>query len=578
MQSFRRKWSRQFLMVVLLLAVCAFSVSAQSSQLGNVKFDNSGSDKAQASFLRGLAALHSFWYEEALDAFRESSKIDPDFMMALWGEAMAHNHPLWTEQDTTAARAVLAKITDTPRLTARERAFLNAVRLLYGDGDKSARDAAYSAAMGELYRNYPDDQDAAAFYSLSLLGLVRSEEKSYRLQAQAGAIALSVYQKNPNHPGAAHYIIHAFDDPEHAILALPAARRYAEIAPEAHHARHMPSHIFLQLGMWPEAATSNESAWEASDTWMKRKQLSISVRDYHSLHWLLYVYLQQGRYRKAEELLSLMKKTMSESTYENKLRPGYYESNYANMAAAFVVETERWELATKLFPAANAGTPLSPEPATAVPMGSHGGHSATPAIPASSAMAASSAASAGPITVRPSYQNQTLPIFVRGMSGAVNSSDEVEKSLTGLRAIASGTGSARGNPEIRELEVAALAASMRKDHTKAIELMKQATVLEEAMGPPSGPPGLVKPSHELFGEILLRAGKPGDAAEQFKVALLRQPNRARSLLGAARAASAAGDQRAATSNYERLLAQWQQADEGLPELREARDYLKKAKP
>src|SRR5918912_2084668 len=144
---------------------------------------------------------------------------------------------------------------------------------------------------------------AAAFYSLSLLGLVRPEEKSYRLQAKAGAIALEVYQKNPNHPGAAHYIIHAFDDPDHAILALPAARRYADIAPEAHHARHMPSHIFLQLGMWPEAAASNESAWQASDAWMKRKNLPLSLRDYHSLHWLLYAYLQQGRYKKAEELL-----------------------------------------------------------------------------------------------------------------------------------------------------------------------------------------------------------------------------------------------------------------------------------
>ena len=176
--------------------------------------------------------------------------------------------------------------------------------------------------MEKIYRDYPDDLDAAAFYSLSLLGLVRSEDRSYRLQARAGAIALEVYQKNPNHPGAAHYIIHAFDDPDHAILALPAARRYAGIAPEAHHARHMPSHIFLQLGMWPEAAASNQSAWESSDAWMKRKKLSPNVRDYHSLHWLLYVHLQQGHYRKAEELLTLMKKTMSESTYDNKLRPG----------------------------------------------------------------------------------------------------------------------------------------------------------------------------------------------------------------------------------------------------------------
>src|SRR6185503_18151507 len=277
-------WSRtivSFIIVVSIFASSASNGKAQDTKLGKVEFQTSGSKEAQTSFLRGLAALHSFWYEEALEAFKASTKSDPEFMMGYWGEAMAHNHPLWGEQDTPSARDVLAKIKDTPKLSARERAYLNAVRLLYGEGDKRARDAAYSAAMEKIYLDYPDDLDAAAFYALSLLGQVRSEEKSFRLQARAGAIALEVYRQNPNHPGAAHYIIHAFDDPEHAILALPAARRYADIAPEAHHARHMPSHIFLQLGMWPEAAASNESAWEVSNTWMKRKNLSPSVRDYH---------------------------------------------------------------------------------------------------------------------------------------------------------------------------------------------------------------------------------------------------------------------------------------------------------
>src|SRR4030095_9722655 len=314
--------------------------------------------------------------------------IEPEFMMGYWGEAMTYNHPLWSEQDTPAGKIVIAKIKDTAQLTPRERAYLDAVKLLYSAGDKNARDVAYSAAMEKIYREYPDDLDAAAFYSLSLLGLVQPGDKGYRLQARAGAIALEVYQKNPNHSGAAHSISHAFHDPEHAILALPAARRYAEIAPEAHHARHMPSHIFLQLGMWPEAAASNESAWEASDAWMKRKNLSLNVRDYHSLHWLLYCYLQQGRYTKAEELLTLMKRVMSESTYDNKLRPGYYENNYANMAAAFVVETERWELASKLFPAAPAGERTASEQTAPGNIGSHGNHggmaSASPVAASSS--------------------------------------------------------------------------------------------------------------------------------------------------------------------------------------------------
>lgn len=533
-------------LICVICIICGLNVFAQESQLGKVEFPTSGSEKAQAHFLRGLAALHSFWYEEALEAFRESTKAEPDFAMGYWGEAMAHNHPLWSEQDIAAARQVLTKLKDTPKLTDRERAYIAAVRLLYGEGDKRARDTAYSAAMEKIYRAYPEDLDAAAFYSLSLIGMVRGDDKSYRLQAKAGAIALEVYEKNPNHPGAAHYIIHAFDDPDHAILALPAARRYASIAPEAHHARHMPSHIFLQLGMWPEAAASNESAWEASDTWMKRKNLSLSVRDYHSLHWLLYAYLQQGRYKQAEQLLSLMKQVMSESTYENKLRPDYYENNYANMAAAFIVETERWNLATQLFPESKAAPVTASQPAMS---GGHGGHSSS---------------GNGSATVRTSTASVTLPLFVRGLAAAVDGS-----TATGS------IGGSGNSQKIKELEIAALSASMKKDHDKAIELMKQATAIEEQMSAPYGPPNLIKPTHELFGEILLRAGKPTEAGEQFKIALLRQPNRARSLLGAARAAAQSGNQNAAVAAYGTLLEQWKQADEGLAELREARDYLKR---
>jgi tetratricopeptide (TPR) repeat protein len=548
-----RVWIRTTILIITLLLFGASTLNAQTSQLGKVEFPTSGSPPAQALFLRGLAALHSFWYEEALEAFRESTKIEPDFMMGYWGEAMTYNHPLWSEQDTPAGKIVIAKIKDTARLGPRERAYLDAVKLLYGAGEKRARDVAYSAAMEKIYRDYPDDLDAAAFYSLSLLGLVQPGEKSYRLQARAGAIALEVYQKNPNHPGAAHYIIHAFDDPEHAILALPAARRYAAIAPEAHHARHMPSHIFLQLGMWPEAAASNEAAWESSDAWMKRKNLSPNVRDYHSLNWLLYVYLQQGRYRKAEELLTLMKKTMSESTYDNKLRPGYYENNYANMAAAFVIETERWKLAPSLFPQSMVTTSAGSG------MTTHAGHGAA-------------ATESTSMTVRSSTGSQRLSSLVRGF--AIAHGVSFSESLpvpTGVPPIVDSP------PSIGDLETRALTLSLGNDLPQAIEIMKRAVGLEEQMAPPSGPPALIKPTHELFGEILLRGGKPAEALEQFNKALLRQPNRARSLLGAARAATAKGDQQAARAFYARLAEQWQQADNDLAELREVQDSLKQAK-
>ena len=541
------KPSKVGILVAAVLLVVATGMS-QTNELGKVEFPTSGSEKAQPHFLRGLAALHSFWYEEALEAFRESTRVEPDFMMGYWGEAMAHNHPLWSEQDTESARAVIGKITITRKLTDRERAYLEAIKALYAEGEKTARDAAYSAAMEKIYRAYPDDLDAAAFYSLSLLGMVRMEEKSYRLQARAGAIALEVYQKNPNHPGAAHYIIHAFDDPDHAILALPAARRYSSIAPEAHHARHMPSHIFLQLGMWPEAAASNESAWASSDAWMKRKNLSPSVRDYHSLHWLLYVYLQQGRYRKAEELLSLMKKTMSESTYENKLRPGYYENNYANMAAAFIVETERWDLASSLLPAGKRSSISSSSGGG----GAHGSHGAA-------------APESVEVVRRNSNRGERLPIFIHGLAAAITNTALQEPRIESVSGSAS--------PGLHELEVLALGASIRGEHDKAIQFMNEAVKIEELSGAPSGPPGIIKPAHELFGEILLRAGKHERAVEQFRTALLRQPNRARSLLGLARVHAKSGKTNDAARAYAHLLEQWAQADTDLPELKEAREFL-----
>jgi hypothetical protein len=208
---------------------------------------------------------------------------------------------------------VLTHIHDMSKLTPRERTYVHAVRDLYGPGEKPARDQAYAAAMERLYQDYPDDLEAASFYALALLGtVVRPDDPTaLRTRMRAAAIALEVYYKAPNHPCAAHYILHAFDDPDHAMLALPAARHYADIAPAAPHALHMPSHIFLQLGMWPEAVASNEASWEASDHWVQRHNLPISQRDYHSLHWWLYSALQQGRYQQAQALLALMRQSLA---------------------------------------------------------------------------------------------------------------------------------------------------------------------------------------------------------------------------------------------------------------------------
>jgi tetratricopeptide (TPR) repeat protein len=534
-----------FAFVLFSFGLC-LETRAQA-QLGRVAFPNSGAPQAQDSFLKGVAALHSFWYEEALEYFQAARKADPDFALAYWGEAMTYTHPLWAQQDVEPARQALAKIKDTSKLTARERDFIAAARALYGAGDKLQRDLAYAAAMEKMYRAYPDDLESAAFYSLALLGTMRPGDKGFQRQMKAGAIALEVYQKNPQHPGAAHYVIHSFDDPEHAILALPAARLYASIAPAAHHAQHMPAHIFLQLGMWDEAAKSNETAWAVSEEWVKRKNLPLSLRDYHSNHWLTYVYAQQGRYAKAEELVNRLRQTRQQHGAANV-------RFYDDTLALFMVETERWEWANKLF--------AEPAAATDEHVGHHGG-----------------AAPANPSSLPPQRRGVSVPLFVRALAAASTGAPVAEKLLTEMRAQRQQSNDAYGAKalEIRELEVTALLSAGRKNFDEAIAALKRATMLEEELSPPSGPPSLLKPSHELFGEILLRAGKPKEAANAFATALARQPNRARSLLGTARAAAATNDKPAALAAYANLLRIWQQADADLPELREARAYLGQAK-
>lgn len=248
------------------------SKPVNQSKLATVNFPTSArSQEVQAHFLRGVAALHSFWYPVAVDEFQAATRIEPEFMMGYWGEAMAHNHPLWgDQQETEAARSALAKITITRHQTPLEVAYLQAIEVLYGEGDKSVRDQAYTAAMEKLYREHPDDLEAASFYALALLSTARpNDPTALRTRMQAAAIALEVYRREPNHPGAAHYIIHALDDPDHAILALPIARHYVEMAPPGHHAQHMPLHVFQQLGMWSDATAANEAAWEASDHWVR---------------------------------------------------------------------------------------------------------------------------------------------------------------------------------------------------------------------------------------------------------------------------------------------------------------------
>src|SRR4051812_46362637 len=236
-----------------------------AAPLGEVAFANSGNPAAQAPFLRGLALLHNFEYGRAAAAFREAETADPGFVMAWWGEAMTFNHPVWMEQDQEAGEAVLAHLgaTREERLakakTARERLYLDAVEALYGPGSSEARDRLYSERMGALFAAYPDDVDARAFYALSLLGLAH-QGRDHALYMRAAALLEEIFPTHQHHPGVVHYLIHSYDDPVHAPLGLRAARLYGAIAPDAGHALHMTSHIYLALGLWIKVEEANERA------------------------------------------------------------------------------------------------------------------------------------------------------------------------------------------------------------------------------------------------------------------------------------------------------------------------------
>ena len=527
---------RVFTLIIIFLFVNAekYTYALNSSkELGSIDFSTSVSGTAQNHFLHGVAALHSFWYTEALSAFKNSISADPQFAMGYWGIAMAHNHPLWEEQDSESAKAALSKIKNISKLTQREQDYIHAIRLLYGKGEKHARDKAYSKAMKKIYHNYPNDLEAACFYSLSILGVARNTVNKLRLQVEAGSLALEVFQKNPNHPCAAHYSIHAFDHPDLARLALPSAKRYAKIAPASHHAQHMSAHIFVQLGMWGDAVDSNTNGWKTSVDWVEKKNLPLSKRDYHSLQWLHYSLLQQGLIDQATSIFAIQQKDMAEGIQaQSNLRAGKY---YYRMLAASFIETENWEFIEKFSP------PDGWKPKSFSEAGYH---------------------------------------FARGFSAAMQGKiEEANKHLLELKAIRKQNFKKNYYKRIEylkvwELEIQTAIKLYQKDFETAIKLVKQAILLEEKLPSPSGPPRILKPSYELLGEVYLKAEKPIQAQENFSISLLRHPNRIRSLVGMARASNANRNRETANESYQQLVYQLKNASAELPELKEARKFLK----
>ena len=495
------------LLIALALICCKPNNPPVSGHLGQIKFDVTGKEEAKPAFIKGMLLLHSFEYADAAEAFQEAKGIDPDFVMAYWGEAMTKNHPLWQEQEYDKGNEILNALAPTPEervekaRTALEKDFINGINILYGPGNKAARDSTYAVYMGTLYDKYPGNDEVASFYSLALNGWGTTDTDK-KIMEKAAMIANEVLARNPEHPGALHYVIHAYDDPKYADLALATANKYALVAPDAGHALHMPTHTYLALGLWDKVVSSNIVSWNAEQARKERKQLDNNALAYHAYHWLEYGELQLGEKEKARAMVDSMQK------YCTTLPSPRARAHMILLKSTYLAETNDYTSDVTAIRVDQRDLNIT---------------------------------------------NRAKEYFVRGMTAyyakntaAMDSAIHQladERVIEGLKS--SGTGIRMcGNinrslatrtdlleAETMEMELRAMRAWLDKDAKTTEDFFKKATALHDEAGYSYGPPSIVKPSHEMYGEWLLENSRPKEALVQFEKALELAPNKRLSVQG-----------------------------------------------
>jgi tetratricopeptide (TPR) repeat protein len=512
---------------------------ASGNEVGSVRFEVTSKPEVQDKFDRAVAMLHSFWYEEVDKAFSDIGEQDPRCSMAYWGVAMGLYHPLWRPPDAATLRRgweAVEKARAIGAQTPREHDYIAAIEMFYRDWDKTdhkARALAYSKAMEQVHQRYPDDSEAAVFYALSLLGTAPPTDKTYANQERAAKILNQVSIQKPDHPGVIHYIIHAYDSPPLAHLALPAARRYAGIAPAVPHALHMPSHIFTRLGLWEESIQSNsESVAAARDYAHKTRMKGVWDEQIHSMDYLAYAYLQSAQDRKAKAVLDEMNAIAKVSGEEFKAAYAF-----AAVPARYALERRRWSEAAALSLGHNDFQ-------------------------------------------WERFQWAAAMIHLARGLGAARSGDvagarkELEILETTRRDLPSASPQDWATPtEVARREVAAWLTHAKGRNDEAIQLMRAAADLEDTTEKLSVTPGPVVPARELLGDLLLESKQPADALREYEIALRNAPKRFNGLFGAARAADLSGDRNKARGFYEQLVEISNRADDERPELKEARSYL-----
>jgi hypothetical protein len=504
-----------------------------AAQLGTVTFPVSCAPDVQKPFERGVALLHSFWYEEAEKEFVQIATDDPHCAMAHWGVAMSLWHQLWNDPDKKVIQHGLdevhqAKTTDGPA-TPREKAYITAIATFYSDSKKLNHDArakAYSDAMKKVYETFPDDHEAAVFYALSLLASEPHDDATFANRKQAAAILEKLFAIEPDHPGVAHYLIHAYDKPQLAQLGLPAARRYAQVAPASPHALHMPSHIFARVGLWQDDINSNLASVAAT-----RKTVAMGMggegHQFHAMDFLFYAYMQSGRDADAKALIEEIRAMPNKK--DDMYGKGYdpHAATLAHLSALYPIEMHDWAAAAAIPPTEVAGT-----------------------------------------------AEYSMIFWARAIGSAhLHKPDDVRKDIAEIERIYK-------KRKAEKSEFAEAADGDRKEaqawlsfaegkYDDAVEALRPIADKEDAMG--DEPDGA--PAREMIADILLEAQRPQQALAEYQIDLKLHPNRFDALYGAARAAEAAGKQADATEYYALLLKVCDGSNSTRPELSRARQLV-----
>jgi tetratricopeptide (TPR) repeat protein len=534
-----------------------------TGSLGAVRFEvTQGTREARDHFTRGLLAMHSFWYDEAVRQFDAAIAADRTMAMAYWGAAMSRCQLLWGDDDLDGARDALSRMPASERLSLREKAWVTAAIELVREGDVRTSRRRFLDQMENIHARFPDDE-SATFLAAALLASTRPEDPdTVAVRKRAAALAAGVFEHNPKHPGAAHYLIHAYDTPELASLALPYARAYAQIAPAAFHARHMPAHIFSRLGMWKEAIASCQSAWDASVAAARSGKLSANHHDFHSLNWLVEMSFELGHRKAADSALGVFGAAVRDGLAHQ------HRALYATEVASYMMRTGEWKRVDELLapletPAADDADPAAAAPPVE-PERAGEPHHCGP-IPASSPTALLEQRTTLGTRARAAAMRRDAAATARYLREA----DAVSAALRPFLL------SMQPREAVERLEAAAarrrreLVARAAGDDRAVLDVLRQSVVDDqESTGGEANPSGFVL--HEEIADTLMRLGRPKDAAAEYALVLENHPARAHALLGAARAAARAGAAGDARRGYRQLLELWSSAEPGVDGLAEAK--------